>query len=106
VSGWGRIDVLHVAARGPDDTVVDVASTPGPGPASPSRASGWPSRRQRGRPPRLRLGGRARRPVLGLAPYDPAGSLGTSLRVNRSLALGVARRCLPPLIVDQIIVYM
>lgn len=31
--------------------------------------------------------------VLGIAPYDPQASLGTSLRVNGSLALGVARRC-------------
>jgi alkylation response protein AidB-like acyl-CoA dehydrogenase len=94
VSGWGRIDVLHVAARGPDDTVVDVALDARPGP-------GLTVERQRlaavDASATVRLGFTSvavpADRVLGLAPYDSAGSLGTSLRVNGSLALGVARRC-------------
>lgn len=94
VSGWGRIDVLHVAARGPDDTVVNVALDAGPGP-------GLTVERQRlaavDASATVRLGFASvavpADRVLGIAPYDPAGSLGTGLRVNGSLALGVARRC-------------
>jgi alkylation response protein AidB-like acyl-CoA dehydrogenase len=94
VSGWGRIDTLHVAARGPDETVVNLALDARDGDGVTST--------------RLRLAALdasatvrldldsvvvpADR-VLGLAPYDPQGSLGSSLRGNGSLALGVARRC-------------
>lgn len=94
VSGWGRIDTLHVAARGPDDTIVNLAidATAGHGvTVTPHRlaavdASGT-----------VRLDfdsvavGSER--LLGIAPFDPAASLGSSLRLNGSLALGVARRC-------------
>lgn len=94
VSGWGRIDTLLVAARGPDDTIVNVAvdAVEGDGLSVERRrlaavdASATvhatfagvvvPSAR-----------------VLNVAPYDPDGSLGRSLRLNGSLALGVARRC-------------
>lgn len=94
VSGWGRIDTLHVAARGPDDTIVNVA-------LDAREGSGLTVERQRlaavdaSATVRVDLASVVVAPdrVLGIAPYDPAGSLGTSLRVNGSLALGVARRC-------------
>lgn len=94
VSGWGRIDTLHVAARGPDDTVVRVAldAVEGDGLSVARRrlaavdASGTVSASFVG------VVARAER-VLRVEPYDPAASLGRSLRVNGSLALGVARRC-------------
>jgi len=94
VSGWGRIDTLHVAARGPDETVVNLAldAREGPGltitrrPLAAVDASST-----------VRADFRAvvvpEDRLLGVAPYDPAGSLGTGLRLNGSLALGVARRC-------------
>ena len=94
VSGWGRIDLVHVAARGPDDTVVNVV-------IDAVEGDGVTAERQRlaaldasatvrldfasVRVPEERL--------LSIQPYDPAASLGASLRLNGSLALGVARRC-------------
>jgi alkylation response protein AidB-like acyl-CoA dehydrogenase len=94
VSGWGRIDLLHVAARGPDDTVVNVL-------IDAAEADGV-------RAERLRLAAVdasatvhvtfdglvvAGDRVMSVQPYDPAGSLGSGLRMNGSLALGVAARC-------------
>jgi alkylation response protein AidB-like acyl-CoA dehydrogenase len=94
VSGWGRIDALHVAARGPDDTVVNVV-------IDPVEGAGVTATRQRlvavdaSCTVRLDFSGVAvpADRLLRIAPYDPAGSLGTSLRLNGSLALGVAARC-------------
>ena len=94
VSGWGRIDLLHVAARGPDDTVVNVAID------AVEHAELRVTRQRlaavdasctvRADFDGLTVGAER---VLSVVPYDPAGSLGTSLRLNGSLALGVARRC-------------
>ncbi len=99
VSGWGRIDVLHVAARTPDDQVVWLIVDAAEGPSV--------------RAERLRLaalnatatmcvtfsalpvdGDR----VTGLHPYGVGGALGAGaavevLRVHAAMALGVAARC-------------
>lgn len=94
VSGWGMVDTVLVAARGPDDTIVSVAL---------DAVEGAGVRADRVRlaavdasvTVRLDLEGvvvPAER-VAGVEPYDPAASLGRSLRGNGSLALGVARRC-------------
>jgi alkylation response protein AidB-like acyl-CoA dehydrogenase len=94
VSGWGLVDYLVVAARGPGDTVVtmalDVRERPGL----------EVTRRQLSAlnatvtvklafEAVLVEGDR----VLGQVPYDPSGESPESLRVNGSLALGVTRRC-------------
>ncbi len=94
VSGWGRIDVLHVAARGPDETIVDVA-------IDAVEGGGLTATRRRlaavdaSATVQVDLDDLVVGPdrVLGIRPYDPAASLGTGLRLNGSLALGVARRC-------------
>lgn len=93
VSGWGLVDRLFVAARGPDDTVVNFLIE---------------AKDQRGLVvSRHRLSalhatvtvklnfdelaiGADR--VLGQVPYDPSQEAPEGLRVNGSLALGVARR--------------
>lgn len=95
VTGWGLVDLLLVVARGPDDSVVtlilDAAAQPG-----------LTVTRQRlsavNASVTVRLGfdgvlvPRERR--AGQAPFDPAESLRPGrLRVNGSLALGLARRC-------------
>jgi alkylation response protein AidB-like acyl-CoA dehydrogenase len=94
VSGWGLVDILVVAARGPDDTVITMAldahDRPGLGVAkrqlSALNATSTvklvfdavfvPSDR-----------------VLGRVPHNPSGESREGLRVNGSLALGVTRRC-------------
>lgn len=94
VSGWGRIDTLHVAARGPDDTIVDLA-------LDAAEAPGLVAERARlaaldaSATVHLTFSGLAvpADRAFGVRPYDPAASLGRSLRGNGSLALGVARRC-------------
>ncbi len=94
VSGWGRIDTLQVAARGPGDTVVTVAlgdlSHPG---LTAQRhhlavldASG--TVQLHFDDVRVDAGH-----VLGVAPHRPGETNALSLRLNGSLALGVARRC-------------
>lgn len=92
VSGWGRIDTLQVAARGPDDTVVTVVvddlAHPGLG-ATRHRlaaldASGTV---------RLGFDDVADDRVVSVTPHDPAAAGGARLRLNGSLSLGVARRC-------------
>ena len=93
VSGWGLIDLLHVAARGPDDTVVNLV-------LAAEEQPGLRATRQRlaavdaSATVRLDLDGLVVPDdlVLSIVPYDPAGSLGTGLRMNGSLALGLARR--------------
>jgi len=94
VSGWGVVDHLFVAARGPQDTVVSLllpaVDQPGltitPHQLSALNASATV---------RLDLesveidGDR----VIGVAPYDPTREAPEGLRVNGSLALGVTRRC-------------
>jgi alkylation response protein AidB-like acyl-CoA dehydrogenase len=95
VTGWGLIDLLLIVARGPDDSlvtlIIDAAGAPG---LSVSR--------QRliavdaSVTVRLDFDGLtvSSDRFVSQAPFDPAGSLRPEgLRVNGSLALGVARRC-------------
>jgi alkylation response protein AidB-like acyl-CoA dehydrogenase len=95
VSGWTRIDLLHVAARGAaGDTIVNLAIDAVDQP-------GLTITRQRLAAVDASVTVRAdfdglvvpAERLLGVTPYDPAASLGTSLRLNGSLALGVTRRC-------------
>ena len=94
VSGWGRIDLVHVAARGPDDTIVNVV-------IDAIEGDGVTAERQRlaalDATATVRLEFASLQVpedrLLSVHPYDPAASLGASLRMNGSLALGVARRC-------------
>lgn len=96
VTGWGAVDVLLVAARGPDDTVVwlvvDAAET-----------AGLSATRQRlvavdaSATVRLAFDGLAvpSHRVVRVQPYaEAAGGPTAALRTNGSLALGVAARCL------------
>lgn len=95
VSGWGRLDALLVAARGPDDTTVMLVGDAAEGPGVSAErqrlvavdASATVALHYHGhRVPDARL--------LAVAPYDPAAySMGHVLRHNGSLALGVAARC-------------
>lgn len=94
VTGWGLVDVLHLAARGPDDTVVwlivDAVERPG-----------LTAHRQHtvaadaASTVRLELAGLpvpASR-VTAVLPYAPPPVTGPALRGNGALALGVAGRC-------------
>lgn len=94
VSGWGRIDTLQIAARSADDAVVTIAldDLDRPGLAA-----------HRHRLAALDASGTVRLDFAGLriddaevisvVPHDPAAAGGQRLRLNGSLALGVARRC-------------
>ena len=95
VTGWGLIDLVQVVARGPDDTVVtliiDAADQPGLSVTRQRLAAVDAA-------VTVRLGfdglpvpaGR----FAGQVPFDPAVSVQPAgLRLNGSLALGVARRC-------------
>jgi alkylation response protein AidB-like acyl-CoA dehydrogenase len=95
VTGWGLIDLLLVAARGPGDTVVslilDAAAQPGLTVTRERLAAVNAS-------VTVRLGfdgvlvPEERR--AGQAPFDPAEGLRPDrMRVNGSLALGLVRRC-------------
>ncbi len=95
VTGWGLIDLLLVLARGPDDTIVtlvlDAAARPGLTVTRQRLAAVNAS-------VTVRLGfGGVMVPsgrCVGQAPFDPAESLRPDrLRVNGSLALGLAGRC-------------
>ncbi|HEV7958257.1 MAG TPA: acyl-CoA dehydrogenase family protein, partial [Acidimicrobiales bacterium] len=94
VSGWGLVDRLVVAARGPDDTVVSLAID------AQERPGLEATRRQLAAlnaTSTVKLtfdalfvdDGHA----LGQVPHDPSAESAESLRVNGSLALGVTRRC-------------
>jgi len=95
VTGWGLVDLVVVVARGPDDTVVtlimDAADQPGLT-VSRQRLSAVDASVT------VRLGfdgvvipGER---WVGQASFDPAASVQPeALRVNGSLALGVAGRC-------------
>ncbi|HTW99231.1 MAG TPA: acyl-CoA dehydrogenase family protein [Acidimicrobiales bacterium] len=94
VSGWGLVDVLLVAARGPDDSAVRLVVD---------------AREQLGLSvTRLRLSALdatctariafeglfvAEERVASRRPYDPTTEQREGLRVNGSLALGLVRRC-------------
>jgi hypothetical protein len=95
VTGWGLVDVLLIAARGPDDSIVtvvlDAVDQPGLSIARQQLIAVHASVTVRldfadVLVPADRL--------VGQAPYNrsaPAG--GQALRVNGSLALGLVRRC-------------
>ena len=95
VTGWGLIDLLLVVARGPGDTVVtlimDATAQPGLTVTRQRLAAVDASVTVRlgfdgVRIPQARFAGQE--------PFDPAASSQpAALRVNGSLALGVARRC-------------
>lgn len=94
VSGWGIVDELFVAARGPDNTIVNALVTP---------------RNQRGlrahRHEMTAINATStvaltfdsfavdRTHVVSRVVYDPTQEAGPGLRLNGSLALGVTRRC-------------
>jgi alkylation response protein AidB-like acyl-CoA dehydrogenase len=95
VTGWGLIDLVQVLARGPDDTVVslimDAAAQPGLT-VTRQRLSAVDASVT------VQLGfdgvvippGR----FVDQVPFDPAATLQPAgLRINGSLALGLARRC-------------
>jgi alkylation response protein AidB-like acyl-CoA dehydrogenase len=95
VTGWGLIDLVQVVARGPDDTVVTLIM-------DASAQPGLTMTRQRlsavDASVTVRLGfdgvvvpGER---FVGQVPFDPAASVQPAgLRLNGSLALGLARRC-------------
>jgi alkylation response protein AidB-like acyl-CoA dehydrogenase len=95
VTGWGLIDLVQVVARGPDDTVVtlimDAAAQPGLTVTRQHLVAVDAA-------VTVRLGFDgvlipAER-FVDQAPFDPAVSVQPAgLRLNGSLALGVARRC-------------
>lgn len=94
VSGWGRINTLQIAARGPDDTVVTVVL---------DDLTGADVSAERHDLTVLNSSGTVKLTfsdvqfgddhVISVAPHDPGAYNGLSLRLNGSLALGVARRC-------------
>jgi alkylation response protein AidB-like acyl-CoA dehydrogenase len=94
VSGWGLVDILVVAARGLESTVVTLAID------AQDQTGLRVTRRQLSAinaTVTVKLtfeglfvdGGR----VLGQVPHNPSGESPEGLRVNGSLALGVTRRC-------------
>jgi hypothetical protein len=95
VTGWSLIDLLQVLARGPDDTLVtlilDAAAQPGLT-VTRQRLSAVDASVT------VRLGFDGvlvpHERFAGQVPFDPAASVQPAgLRINGSLALGVARRC-------------
>jgi alkylation response protein AidB-like acyl-CoA dehydrogenase len=95
VTGWGLVDLVVVVARGPDDTVVTLIM-------DAAGQAGLTVARQRlsavDASVTVRLGFDAvvipGERCVGQAPFDPAASgQPEALRVNGSLALGVASRC-------------
>ena len=95
MTGWGLIDLLLLVARGPGDTAVTliVDAVPQPGlTASRQRLSAVnASATVRLRFDDVMVPGER---FVSQVPFDPAASLRPDrLRVDGSLALGVARRC-------------
>jgi alkylation response protein AidB-like acyl-CoA dehydrogenase len=95
VTGWGLVDVVEVVARGPEDTVVtlimDAAAQPGLSVTRQRLTAVDASVTVR-----LGFDGVVVAPdrFAGQEPFDPAASVQPAgLRVNGSLALGVAHRC-------------
>jgi alkylation response protein AidB-like acyl-CoA dehydrogenase len=94
VSGWGIVDELFVAARGPDETVVSLL-------VSPREQSGLGIARRE----MTAINGTStialefqsfevdNAHVVSHSAYDPLQESGVGLRPNGSLALGVTRRC-------------
>lgn len=94
VSGWGRIDVLQVAARGPDDTVVTLLLDNLDRPELTANRHRLAALNASGTVKlsfaELQVGDDH---VVSIEPHAPADAGGQRLRLNGSLALGVARRC-------------
>ena len=94
VSGWGLVDLISVAARGPEDTVVSVLVPAREQPGlsvtrrhlSALNATGTVSLTFES----LEV---ADEWVVAQAPFSPANERHEGLRVNGSLALGLTRRC-------------
>ena len=94
VSGWGIVDELFVAARGPDDTVVNVLVTGSaqsglhvtPHEMTAINATATVALAFNS----LELD-EAR--VVSQVAFDPRQDSGPGLRLNGSLSLGIARRC-------------
>ncbi len=95
VSGWGRIDTLQIAARGPDDTVVTVAIGNLEQPGISARRHDLAVLDASGTV-RLDFDGMTvdSTNFISSAPHEPGATNALSLRLNGSLALGVARRCI------------
>jgi hypothetical protein len=94
VSGWGVVDRLVVAARGPDDTVVTMVldAQDRPGLVVTSRQL---SALNASATVKLTFDGLFVEDdrELEQMPFDPSAERPEGLRVNGSLALGLARRC-------------
>ena len=95
VTGWGAVDLLLVVARGPGETlvslIVDAADQPGLTVTRQHLSAVNASATVRLRFDDVRIpAGR----VAGQEPFDPAANLRADrLRINGSLALGLALRC-------------
>ena len=100
-TGWELVDVLHVAARGPEDTlvwlVVDAVERPGLTAERQQVVAADAASTVRLRFAGLPVPGSRVRAVL---PYEPPGLTGPPLRTNGSLPLGVAGRCITLLTPD------
>lgn len=94
VSGWGIVDVLYVAARGPEDSVVhlllDPVARPGLAVTPYDLSALNATRTVRLRFDGLELAGDR---WIATTPYTGGTTPPEALRVNGGLALGVARRC-------------
>jgi alkylation response protein AidB-like acyl-CoA dehydrogenase len=95
VSGWGLVDVLHVAARGPEDTVVwlivDAVERPGLTAVRQHTVAADAAVTVALEFARLPVPAARETQVV---PFAGTGATGAPLRTNGSLALGVAGRCL------------
>lgn len=94
VSGWGVVDELFIAARGPDNTVinivVDAHDQPGLEVTRHHLSALNASATVRLVFNALSVEGER---MVGQVPHDPSRETPEGLRVNGSLALGVTRRC-------------
>jgi alkylation response protein AidB-like acyl-CoA dehydrogenase len=95
VTGWGLIDLLLVAARGPEDSIVnlilDAAEQPGLTASRQRLAAVDASVTVRLGFDNVAVPGER---FAGQEPFDPAESLRPDrIRINGSLALGLAARC-------------
>lgn len=94
-TGWGLVDVLHVAARGPDDTVVwlvvDAVERPGLAAHRQRVVAADAAVTVRLEFTGLPVPASRERAVL---PWSPLEETAPPLRTNGSLPLGVAGRCL------------
>ncbi|MCU1362234.1 MAG: uncharacterized protein JWM55_62 [Acidimicrobiaceae bacterium] len=94
VSGWGMVDQLFVAARGPGGTVVNVLVQPREQPGLSATRHDMAAINATSTVA-LSFDSLAvdTDHVVSQVAYDPARETGPGLRLNGSLALGVTRRC-------------